>query len=377
MQSAQSRNVVILNNLRMVGLTVNIWSARKKLRPEDLGAGLQLPPSELASLGSKRIIDPDCLKPFETLKRRAVRVLAERGVRFMGAYLVPEAQAAEVAAELEAIEREFLTEKKAFLGEYDKRCNEWINRPWEKPAWREAIRRAITPLSTVDSRIGYRFSLCCVKADQSQDLNKGLEREVDGLSGQLFREIAEDAETIADDTLAGASSVTQKTVNRIRKMHKKLVSLAFLSPEVQKLADHLEAELNKLPSKGKLEGSNFNHLLSLVMSLTDEDRIAKVANVFAGAASVVEVEDSDLQGTEQVELAVAAAPAAVDVSPVNVLVEPMAQLDVEAHADMVEAEIAAEVAQPSTPACAPEAPPVVVQPVERVVDQGAQIDFCL
>lgn len=281
MSNFQSSKIQVLNKLLMVGLEVNIWSARKKLRAEDLGDDLQLPPSELASLGSKRTIDPDHIKPFERLKRRAVRLLEVRGTKFMGAYAIPESIAGEVAAELESIEREFMDAKVDFLAAYDQSCNEWLNRPWEKPEWREAISRAITPKAVVEARLGYRFSLCRVLPDESSPiLSKGLEREVQGLSGQLFREIADEAEDISENTLRGAASVTQKTVNRIWKMHAKLTSLAFLSPEVQGLADFLAKQLLALPKSGKLEGSDFQNLFSLVLNLSDETKIATLADVF-------------------------------------------------------------------------------------------------
>lgn len=376
MQAIQSRNLSVLDSLRMFGLTVNIWSARKKLRAEDLGDDLTLPPSELASLGSKRIIDPDCLKPFETLKRRAVRTLAERGIRFMNSYLIPEVHALEVAAELEVIEREFADEKAKFLSTYDTQCENWINRPWEKPEWREGIRRAITPKAVVASRIDYTFTVLQVVADPSQELSKGLEREVDGLSGQLFREVAEEADSIAEDTMCGATSVTQKTVNRMWKMHKKLCSLAFLNPAVQTLADYLEDQLKKLPSKGKLEGANFQQLLSLVLSLSDETRIAKVANVFAGASNASEVEEVfESAETQEVADTPVAQAAEVQVAE-EVMHEPKTPAEIEARVVMAEAEIEATEAQEIAPAIEPEVVPEVVPPAPQLVAQDA-IDFCL
>lgn len=374
MQPVQNSKIQVLDNLLMVGLVVNIWSARKKLQVQDLGDDLQLPPSELASLGSKRTIDPDCLKPFETLKRKGVRVLDERGIRFMGAYLIPESAAGEVAAHLEAIEREFNDAKVTFLDNYDANCESWVNRPWEKPEWREAIRRSKTPKATVADRIGYRFSICRVRAEESNPLLvKGLASEVDGLSGQLFREIAEEAEGIADDTLAGASTVTQKTVNRIWKMHKKLDSLAFLNPSVRNLADYLMAELSKLPATGKLQGSDFQHLFSLVMSLSDENRISKLADVFAGAGSaqiVMDVDAVDDAAAVAPEVVLAETPVAAEEA--LVVEEPLALAAVEANIDMAEAEIlvSTEVAD------VPEAAPVIAMPVPSQEVPAEPIDFC-
>ena len=63
MQTAQPiKEIETLSKLLLVGLDVNIWSGRKKLRIEDLGPGVDLPPAELASLGSKRIMDPEQIK---------------------------------------------------------------------------------------------------------------------------------------------------------------------------------------------------------------------------------------------------------------------------------------------------------------------------
>ena len=79
----------VLQGLVLVHLSFSVWSGKKKLRPEDL-KGANLPPDKLASLGSKRIFDPDALKVFATLKRQAERACEEVGVRFLGGYAIPE-----------------------------------------------------------------------------------------------------------------------------------------------------------------------------------------------------------------------------------------------------------------------------------------------
>ena len=60
-------DIKVLDNLLALNLNVNLWSARKKMVLEDFG-GAELPPEDLASLGSKRIADPNSLKVFSTLK---------------------------------------------------------------------------------------------------------------------------------------------------------------------------------------------------------------------------------------------------------------------------------------------------------------------
>ena len=54
-------DIRILDKLLALNLSVSLWSARRKMTAEDMG-GVNLPPEDLASLGSKRIADPESLK---------------------------------------------------------------------------------------------------------------------------------------------------------------------------------------------------------------------------------------------------------------------------------------------------------------------------
>ena len=78
-------DIRILDNLLALNLDISLWSARKKMTVEDFG-GAELPPEDLASLGSKRIADPSSLKIFSTLKARAFSFLDRHGVRFMSGW---------------------------------------------------------------------------------------------------------------------------------------------------------------------------------------------------------------------------------------------------------------------------------------------------
>jgi ABC-type phosphonate transport system ATPase subunit len=79
----------VLDHLVVVHLDIAIWTARKKLAATDLG-GAELPPEDLASLGSKRICNPEDLRTFGTLKARAVSLLDRNGVRFLNGWAIPE-----------------------------------------------------------------------------------------------------------------------------------------------------------------------------------------------------------------------------------------------------------------------------------------------
>jgi hypothetical protein len=89
--------------------------------PLDLG-GAELPPEDLASLGSKRICNPEDLRTFGTLKARAVNLLERNGRRFLSGFTIPETRLDDISAELSVIRKEFNEAREHFLRGYDQVC---------------------------------------------------------------------------------------------------------------------------------------------------------------------------------------------------------------------------------------------------------------
>ena len=82
---------IILERVVLVKVEANIYGARKKLKKEDLvlADGSKLPPEDLASLGSKRLLDPEQLTVFNRLKKEAERICLRVGTRFLGGFAIP------------------------------------------------------------------------------------------------------------------------------------------------------------------------------------------------------------------------------------------------------------------------------------------------
>ena len=148
-------DIRILDNLLALNLDISLWSARKKMTVEDFG-GAELPPEDLASLGSKRIADPSSLKIFSTLKARAFSFLDRHGVRFMSGWAIPEEKAGAIIQELVAIRDEFLREKEAFLADYDESVKAWIDKHSQ---WSEIIRDSTVSPEYVRARMDFRWQL--------------------------------------------------------------------------------------------------------------------------------------------------------------------------------------------------------------------------
>ena len=263
-------DIRILDNLLALNLNVSLWSARRKMSQEDLG-GAELPPEDLASLGSKRIADPENLKVFGTLKARAFNYLDRHGVRFMSGWAIPEEKAGEIVQELLKIRTEFRKEKEAFLAGYDQKVQAWIEKHHQ---WGEIIRNSLVGPDYVRARMDFRWQLYKVAplekhTDNTAVLEAGLAEEVQGLGGTLFDEVAKSADDIWRRVYHGKTEVTHKALSPLRTLHAKLTGLSFVEPHVAPVADIVQAALLRMPKKGNITGTDLLLLQGLVCLLKD------------------------------------------------------------------------------------------------------------
>lgn len=303
-------DIRILDNLLALNLNVSLWSARRKMSQEDLG-GAELPPEDLASLGSKRIADPENLKVFGTLKARAFNYLDRHGVRFMSGWAIPEEKAGEIVQELLNIRTEFQKEKEAFLDDYDQNVQAWVEKHHQ---WGEIIRNSIVGPDYVRARMDFRWQLYKVAplerhTDNTAVLEAGLAEEVHGLGGALFDEVAKSADDIWSRVYYGRREVTHKALSPLRTLHTKLTGLSFVEPHVAPVADIVQAALLRMPKKGNITGTDLLLLQGLVCLLKDSTALVAHAQkvvegygpasvldaLLAGPGAIVEQDDSTMQ----------------------------------------------------------------------------------
>ena len=285
-------DIKVLDNILALNLNVNLWSARKKMVLEDFG-GAELPPEDLASLGSKRIADPNSLKIFSTLKARAFSFLDRHGIRFMSGWAIPEDKAGDIIKELICIRDDFLKEKELFLADYDQSIENWINRHTK---WGNIIRESTVGSDYVRSRMGFSWQLYRVSplmdhAAPEAVAESGLNEEVENLAGTLFDEIARSADETWNRVYAGKTEVTHKALSPLRTLQQKLSGLTFINPHVSPVVDIIQTAFNRIPKKGNITGADLVMLQGLVCLLRDPDALITHAEKLIegyGPASVLD-----------------------------------------------------------------------------------------
>jgi hypothetical protein len=276
--------MLILDRLLAVKIDATLWGGRKKLRKEDLilADGSVLPPEDLASLGSKRIADPAELAVFHRLKKEAERICLRVGTRFLGGFAVPEAAIGSIRWELDRIALSFRAARDDFLSRYDQTVEDWVAK---HPEFAPAIRRAVDPVDVVAASLRFDYVIFRVtrpvpdpEPDERENapmIGDSLDRKVGSLSETLFREIAQEADELVENSLLGRQAVTRKALNPFKRIRDKLDGLAFLDHRVHPVVETLDDLLARVPKAGLLEGAYLQEVLATALLLSDSERIKR------------------------------------------------------------------------------------------------------
>ena len=297
MNNIQS-DFTVLDKLLAVNLSITLWSARRKMTPEDMGGSITLPPEDLASLGSKRIADPETLKVFSSLKSRAFSFLDRHGVRFMSGWAIPEDKAGTIVQELIGIRDEFQAAKQDFLSQYDQSIQCWINKHQE---WKEIIEHSTVSSEYVNARMSFKWQIYKVEPllqneSQTAVVEAGLTEEVTNLGSTLFGEIAHAANDMWKKVYQGKTEVTHRALSPLKTLLAKLQGLSFVEPHIAPVAEIIQSVLNVLPKRGNLSGSDIVMLQGLVCMLKDSNALTEHAHdILLGASGTDVILNSVLQ----------------------------------------------------------------------------------
>lgn len=264
----------VLDDILVINLNISLWTARKKMTPEDFG-GVELPPGDLATPGSKRIADPEKLRIFSTLKARACNFLEKHGVRFMCGWAIPEQKAGIIVDELVKIRDDFFKAKDDFLATYEENLNGWIAK---HNTWADIIRGSVVSSDYVRSRMDFRWQIfraapLMEHENRNAVSESGLAKEVEGLGSTLFSEVARSADEIWKKVYMGRTEVTHKALSPLRTLHEKLMGLSFIEPHVAPVAEIIKAALDQMPARGNISGTSLFMLQGLVCLLRDSDSL--------------------------------------------------------------------------------------------------------
>lgn len=251
-------------------LDIRLWSGSKKLKDEDF-AGIELPPEELVSLGSKRIHNRDALKPLQAVRTKAVTALESIAVSLYGGkvWLLPEDRIDDLQTTLEALAREFEAEKEKFLLEFHSCQQAWLNK---NSQWVSILEPYLETPESVEKK--FVFSWRTFRISPAQ--NDGLEATVaEDMTCALLKEVSVLAAE-AYETLKDRHRATPKNLKRLDRLASKLRGMAFVDPGVKVIEQELRQILDARDADGVLAGADVYQLARLLVQLKNPTVLEEV-----------------------------------------------------------------------------------------------------
>jgi hypothetical protein len=274
----------VLNSLVCVTLDIGIWSGKRKLTPGDLRLEpSELPPQDLASLGSKFLCNPATLQGLHRIESRSREACLRLGVRFLNGYGVPKTKVPQLLNELNVLKAEFQKEKLTFLAGYDQALQDWIS---AHAGWEHVLEETVSQ-DEVDRKLSFEFQVFSVIQPVLEDLPEGggssLDSVAEGLLNaaqklpdQLFTEISSEAREAWKQSFEGKTQVTRKALRPLKAILAKLELMRFLAPEeLAPLVKRIQERLQSLPKSGPIRGQDFAAIAGVIYTLADRERLVK------------------------------------------------------------------------------------------------------
>jgi hypothetical protein len=266
----------VLDKCVVVTIHNTIWSGARHMRPEDirLGDGGQMPPKDVATLGSKKICDPKSLNIFHAIDSRMHAACFAVGSQFLHGYMTSDTNLEALTAKLDAYVAEFEREKEAFLHKYDEDVEKWIATHQEFEA---VIRRSVLPATEVKNRLSAGYAAYRIGYAPTAQTETALDNKVGGVCDTLYQEVETEARNVLQSAYSG--NVTRRILQPIGRLLQKLDGMSFLDAGIGRLVAALQPTLTGLQGIDgrRFTASEVTQVLSIVNLLTSTAAMKKIA----------------------------------------------------------------------------------------------------
>lgn len=239
-------------NGSIVDLNTSIWTAKTKIKPEDLGIEDTREVQEALALGQHRLAPKYCFEAIREASRGAARAIDNYSLNFAmikGARYVPDANIETLMNQLIALKLDFTSAVEEFLNKYDEM------KAVQLPIIREALKKAAkTELigavayqrieeeypsaDQVRNKFSLKWSVYAVQGAKSQAALAAITQEthevrsvVSSMVGQLRKELTDKVTSVLTITNK-VGKLTNRSIESAMSVLDKVESLNILEDEV-------------------------------------------------------------------------------------------------------------------------------------------------
>lgn len=279
-----------IKNGFLVFLNTRLYGGATTLKPEDIGLKADnLPPSEIAQLGKKYLINPKDLTRVQSAAKSVRYKLEQKAVKVEGAFFIPEAIAGSVLQEVDAAIAETQQEIESFLNAFDHKAKAWRD---DHPEWGNLLGSVPTRESLANRM---KIKRTAVRIGEIE----GGEEE---FANSLMMDILSSVHQVGSHLyrMAQGEVLKGRSMMPIRSLQKKLAAYGFLSPELFQLSHDL-GEL--LAGKNRdLEGEEKDAIKYAAAMLARTDILDCVKVAVAEGRNVLDAPEDELPLESQHQL---------------------------------------------------------------------------
>jgi len=270
---------------------IRIWSAQKKLKPEDLGFGNEDVNDKLITLGSKFLIPKDEIRELEKIRSEAKQLIGSNSFHFdFGGNFVPNQKMESLTTKLNEMKERFDTKVADLGGKYPAMRDEMLNL-WNQEAVAIAARQNDPALiDEVMNRvkaqfkdwdeIKHRFSFTW---KEYRDINEIAREFIEDASRGVVEKLGEFAQRLKDRI--SKSNLQERNLKPIREFLTSLQDglMVFENEQLTEMVNELDTWVQSGTAKDLKASKNLRGLMQnsmdKVISAAESqvDEIAKAA----------------------------------------------------------------------------------------------------
>jgi len=219
-------------------------SGTHSMTEEDLGfpAGT-MPPEDLATMSSLKVVDKKLLAPIEKLRAQTKRYLSSVGVRVGMGTVVTAPDFQRVKDYLEVLKGEFYAEKTKLLSCFQAELTKRID---ENPKFADLIRKYAPDVRNIERRLSYDidvYNIQVVPSDPNKDaLAQTLQRDGNNWSKRILTEVAEFVSSSYEGSIQKSQKLVKQNMGPLREtLLPKIRSFQLLDSSLVAVSAHLES----------------------------------------------------------------------------------------------------------------------------------------
>ncbi len=277
-----TKTISIIEKTALVNLRFAKTTGRKKLQPSDLGlTESQLPPDQIATLGAKSTINPEKLKVFDTLKRRADRLCQINGIKLSAqTYAIPENKIVTFCKNMDTIILDYEKEVIKFINHYDQMVTDWIDIiSIENPSWGDKIKNSASTSESLKGKFFadyeiYQLHTGAKTVAQEITLNKQSQRISSGMTNTVYDELNVVFELFKQDQMKGVKAKIVMTA--LNKVQDRVDSLTFIDSSFFEVSKLLKKAISFIPVSGLLTTLDMMNISGVLHVISTPDLLTAV-----------------------------------------------------------------------------------------------------